>query len=126
MLSILRSILAVLIGYIVFAASSFAVFRVSGQAPHAEASVGFMAASIASGIVFAAAGGYVAAWLAGRRPIAHGLAMAAVLAAGAVASLAATVGHGAIWSQVAALALMAPSAVLGGWWRARRGASGIG
>ena len=43
------------------------------------------------------------------------VAMAVVLAAGA----AATLGHGAVWSQVAALVLMAPSAVLGGWWRAR-------
>ena len=50
---------------------------------------------------------------------AHAVAMAVVLAAGAAASLAATLGHGAVWSQVAALVLMAPSAVLGGWWRTR-------
>jgi len=45
--------------------------------------------------------------------------MTTLLAAGAVASLASTLGHGAVWSQVAALTLMAPSAVLGGWFRAR-------
>jgi hypothetical protein len=54
-------------------------------------------------IVFALAGGYVAGWIAGRRPRAHGMAMAALLAVGAGVSLASTLGHGAIWSQVAAL-----------------------
>lgn len=35
-----------------------------------------------------------------------------------------TIGHGAIWSQVAALALMAPAAALGGWLRARQAQCG--
>ena len=119
MSAILRSIAAVLVGYVVFAASSFAVFRLSGHAPHAPAPVPFMLLAIASGVVFAALGGYVAGSLAGRRPLAHAVAMAALLAAGATASLVSTLGHGAIWTQVAALTLMAPSAVLGGWLRAR-------
>lgn len=119
MIALLRSVVAVLAGYIVFAASAFAVFRLSGRAAHAAASVPFMLLTIACGVVFAAVGGYVAGWLAGRRPVAHAVAMATVLAAGATASLVSTLGHGAIWSQVAALTLMAPSAVLGGWLRAR-------
>jgi hypothetical protein len=117
-ISLLRSLAAVLLGYIVFAASSYAIFRMSGQAPHAVASMSFMLATIASGIVFAVAGGYVAGWIAGRRPLAHAVAMAALLALGAGVSLASTLGHGAIWTQLAALLLMAPSAVLGGWLRA--------
>ncbi len=120
MLATLRSIVAVVVGYIVFAASAFAVFQLSGQAAHADASVAFMAASIASGVLFALAGGYVAGWLAGRRPFAHGVAMAALLATGAAVSLVSTLGHGSIWSQVAALALMAPAAMLGAWLRERR------
>jgi hypothetical protein len=116
---VLRSIVAVLVGYVVFAASAFTVFRLSGHAPHSVASGPFMLVTIVSGIAFAIAGGYVAGWLAGRRPLAHGMAMATLLALGAGVSLAATLGHGAVWSQVAALALMAPSAVLGGWLRAR-------
>jgi glucose-6-phosphate-specific signal transduction histidine kinase len=119
MITLLRSIVAVVIGYIVFAASAFAIFRLSGHDPHAPASAAFMLLAIVAGAVFAMAGGYVAAWIAGRRPVAHAVAMAAVLAAGATVSLASTVGHGAVWSQVAALVLMAPSAVVGGWCRAR-------
>jgi hypothetical protein len=119
MIALLRSVLAVLLGYMVFAASAFAVFQLSGQAPHAVASVPFMLVSTTSGMIFALAGGYIAGWLAGRRPLAHGLATAALLAAGAGVSLASTLGHGAVWTQVAALTLMAPSAVLGGWLCAR-------
>ena len=116
---ILRSIAAVIVGYAVFAASAFAVFRLSGHAAHAPASGPFMLLTIACGVAFAALGGYLAGWLAGRRPLAHAVAMAVLLAAGATASLVSTLGHGAIWSQLAALAVMAPSAVLGGWLRAR-------
>jgi hypothetical protein len=119
MLSLLRSVVAVIVGYIIFAASAFAVFRLSGRAAHADAPLSFMAITIVAGIMFALLGGYVAAWLAGRAPRAHGLAVAAILAVGAAVSLASTVGHGAIWSQVAALLLMAPSAALGGLLRSR-------
>jgi hypothetical protein len=117
MIAALRSVTAVLLGYVVFAASTFAMFRLSGRAAHAAATVPFMLMTIASGVAFAMAGGYVAGWLAGRRPIAHAAAMAALLALGATASLAATLGHGAVWSQISALVLMAPGAVLGGWIR---------
>ena len=119
MLALLRSIVAVFLGYALFAVTSFALFRVTGHDPHAPASAGFMLVTLVEGIVFASAGGYVAAWIAGRKPVAHAVAVAVLLAIGAAVSLAATLGHGAVWTQVAALAFMAPSAVLGGWWRAR-------
>jgi hypothetical protein len=48
----------------------------------------------------------------------------ALLATGAGVSLASTLGRGAVWSQVAALALMAPAAVVGGWLRSRRAPAG--
>ena len=89
MIAWLRSVAAVLVGHIVFAVGSFAVFRLSHHPPHAPASASFML-----------------------------VAMAGVLALGAAASLAATLGHGAIWSQKAVLTLMAPAAALGGWLRA--------
>ena len=119
MIALLRSIIAVILGYAVFAISSGAIFLLSGHPAHATASVAFMLMTIVAGIVFAAVGGYVAGWLAGRRPVAHAVAMGVLLAVGAAVSLVMTLGHGAVWTQVAALLLMAPSAVIGGWWRAR-------
>ena len=119
MIASLRSVAAVLAGYVLFAVCSYAVFRVSGYDPHAPAPAAFMLGAVASGVAFGLAGGYLAGLLAGRRPLAHGIAVAVVLAAGATVSLAATLGHGAVWSQAAALGLMAPAAALGGWLRAR-------
>lgn len=116
----LRSVAAVIVGYLVFAGSAVAFFRLADQPPHAEAPPAVMVASILVGMLAAFAGGWVAAGLAGRKPQAHGVAVAGVLATGAVVSLVSTLGHGAIWSQVAALLLMAPMAALGGWARARR------
>jgi len=119
MISLLRSIVAVILGYAVFAVSSGAIFLLSGHPAHAPASMAFMLMTIVAGIVFAAVGGYVAGWLAGRRPVTHALAVGVLLAVGAAVSLAMTLGHGAVWTQIAALLLMAPSAVAGGWWRAQ-------
>jgi hypothetical protein len=115
-----RSILAVIVGYLIFALSAFAFFQISGQPPHQAAPMPIMVGSIAVGTVFALLGGYVAGWLAQRRPLAHGIAVATVLALGATISLLVTLGTGAIWSQAAALVLMAPSAILGGWLRLRQ------
>jgi ABC-type Mn2+/Zn2+ transport system permease subunit len=116
----LRSIVGVVIGYVVFAASGFALFHLTGQPPHGEASVPFMIGATVYGVAFACFGGYLSAWIAGRRPVVHSTAMAVLLATGATVSLVATIiGKGAIWSQVCALALMAPAAVAGGWLRQR-------
>jgi hypothetical protein len=114
-----RSVIAVIIGYAIFALSAFVFFQISGQPPHAVAPTPIMLASIAFGTVFALLGGYVAAWLAGRQPLAHGVAVAAVLGLGAVISLVNTLGTGSVWSQTAALTLMAPCAAIGGWLRLR-------
>jgi O-antigen/teichoic acid export membrane protein len=119
----LRSIGSVVLGYLVFALSAFGWFQLTGQHPHAQAPLAIMIGSTVVGVVAAFAGGYLAARLAGRRPMAHGVAVAVVLALGATISLASTLGHGAIWSQVAALVLMAPAAVLGGGVRARPASS---
>ncbi len=115
-MNILRSIAAVLLGYIVFAVSTLSFFKIVHQAPHEVAPMPVMLGSIAVGIVAAFFGGHVAARIAGRTPLAHGMAVACILALGATASLISTLSsHGAIWSQVAALVLMAPSAAAGGW-----------
>jgi hypothetical protein len=115
--SALRSVGSVIVGYLVFALCAYAFFRLSGQAPHQPAPVPIMIIGVVLGMVFAAAGGYVAAWLGGRHPLGHAVAVAAVLALGASVSLVATLGKGVVWTQLAALLLMAPCAVVGGWLR---------
>jgi hypothetical protein len=108
----MRSILAVAAGYAIFALSAAVLFPFSGHRPHDQATAGFMAATIVYGIVFAAAGGYVAARVGGTAPIRHGIWVGGIIALGAAVSL--VVAPGAKWSQVAALCLMAPAAAVGG------------
>jgi hypothetical protein len=115
----IRSILAVIVGYAVFAVSAGALFYLSGQDPHGETTAPFMIFAVVYGAAFALLGGYVAGWIASRAPFAHGLAVASILALGAGVSLLATVGHGYIWSQITALTAMAPAAALGGYLRGR-------
>jgi hypothetical protein len=116
---VLRSILGVVTGYAVFAASAFALFQLTGQPPHEEAPVPFMVGAVAYGVAFALLGGYLSGWIAGRRPVAHAAVVAVILALGATASLVATLGNGTVWSQISAIAAMAPAAVAGGWLRQR-------
>ena len=120
-----RSALAVIIGYFIFALPAFAFFQITGQPAHQAAPIPTMLAGVTFGMVFASLGGYVAAWLARRRPPAHAIAVAASLAPGSAILLLSTLGKGAVWSQVAAFALMAPAAVFGGWLRLRR-LAGVG
>jgi pimeloyl-ACP methyl ester carboxylesterase len=115
-----RSVLAVVVGYLVFAGSAALLFQITGQAPHAPASPEFMASSILYGVVFAGLGGYVAARVARHQPARHAALVAGLIALGAVISL--VMGSGSAWSQVAAILLMAPAAWVAGYWRARRAA----
>ena len=81
----LRSIGAVAAGYLIFGASAALLFQLSGQEPHQSAPVAFKVASIVWGAVFALVAGWLTARVAGRRQRVH-----------------------------AAIAIMAPCALLGG------------
>jgi hypothetical protein len=110
-----RTIAGVIVGYLIFGVSAVLLFVLSGRQPASQA---FMIGSIVYGMVFAFIGGWVAATLAKRRGGAA-LWVGIVIAVGAVISLLASPAGGAIWSQVSALVLMAPSAVLAGRTRSR-------
>jgi hypothetical protein len=109
----LRSVIAVVAGYLVFAFSAALLFGLSGVDPHAVPSLTFGIGSVVFGMVFAALGGWVAARLAPSNPAAHVRGVALVLATIALVSMVAGWGDGSPWSQLAALLLMAPSTLLG-------------
>src|SRR5258705_11764271 len=110
MLSRIGSVAA---GYIVFATSAVLLFQLSGQEPHDAASAPFKIVSVAWGAVSALIAGWLTARIAGGRPATHAAVVGAIIAAGALVSLLARP-SGAIWSQVGALAIMAPCAWIGG------------
>jgi hypothetical protein len=118
-MAILRSIIAVLAGYFVFAISALALFAISGHDPHAAAGAGFMLFSILYGVFFGTVAGFLAAVLAKRFEIEHSLAVATLIAAAGAASLL-TSGRSAVWTELAALLIMAPSAMAGGYLRMRQ------
>jgi len=108
--SILRSVVAVVLGYAVFAVSAGALFRLAGRDPHAPQSTGFMLFAVVYGVTFAGAGGILASRLARAKGTVHAAVVTLLIAMGAIISLVASPGAGATWSQWSALLLMAPAA----------------
>jgi hypothetical protein len=119
----LRSVLAVLAGYVVFGVSSAILFAASGQDPHLMPGPAFLAAAIAYGAGFSALAGYLAARLAPGRALMHAAALSAIIAVIAAGSMVVQWRAGSIWSELVVLFLLAPAALGGGYLAARRAAN---
>jgi hypothetical protein len=109
----LRSVGAVAAGYLIFGASGLLLFQLSGRDPHQAAPLTFKTATIIWGCVFALVAGWLTARIAPKRPATHAAILAGLIAIGAFGSLIASP-SGEKWSQISALAIMAPCAWLGG------------
>ena len=109
----LRSIGAIAAGYIIFGVSGALLFQLADQPPHDPAPLGFIIGAIIWGAVFALVAGWLTARIASRRPATHAAILAGLIALGAIVSLIASPA-GAKWSQIGAVAVMAPCAWLGG------------
>ena len=109
-----RSIAAIVTGYLIFGISAGLLFRAAQRDPHAPAPATFLILSTLYGLVFACLGGYVAARIAQRLELLHAVILALLMATVALISLFAELGRGSVWSQIAALLFMAPAAALGG------------
>ena len=108
-----RSLFAVVAGYLVFGLSAVILFQVAGVDPHAQQSTGFKIVSIVWGVAFALAAGFFTAKLAPRRPLWHAGMVAALVALGATISLVGA--GGSKWTQIAAIVFTTPSVILGGF-----------
>lgn len=115
MSGILRSALAVGAGDAIFGLSAFLLFRFAERDPHAPAPVEFMIATVAVGVIAAAIGGWVTAGIASHHRREHAGVLGVLIASGALISLVLRPGAGAIWTQIAAVVLMAPAALAGSW-----------
>ncbi len=131
-----RSILAVLSGFVALAIVSFAIEAAVDPLlmhlfPRALPNVAALSASVPARLwilsytTFAvAAGGYVTAWLAPRFPVAHAAIMAAIEAAFTLFLIVVapfTQPHPALrWNWIVGVILMIPAACLGAWVEARR------
>ena len=116
----LRSALAVLAGYVLFAGSIAAFFNVLGRDPHARASAAFMLLTTVYGAVFAALGGYVAVLLSARHKFEHAFLVALLIAVSGAALILGRPQGTPVWSHLAEVLTMAPMAMVGGYVRLRQ------
>ena len=116
--SVWRGILGAVVGYVIFAAPAALMFNLMGWDPHAAASLTVIVASTVIGLIAAGVGGYVAERIGKARW--PGAVVAAMIIVGALISLAARSGGSAVWSQLVALFLLAPAALLGSYRPAAR------
>ena len=119
----MRTLLAVVAGYLIFAVSAVLLFHITNVDPHSPAALGVKALTMAYGLASAFFSGFVGGRIAQRTDLVCGIALALVIALGATISMIARPGAGALWTQTAALMLFAPASLAGDWTRRRRRAT---
>jgi hypothetical protein len=117
-MALIRNVIGMSVGCLIFASSALALFKISGRDPHVNPGLGFLVLTTVYGIAIAFLAGYVAA------AIAHGhsagVLIGVVLALVAALSIYWQLHRASIWTEVAALLFMAPAAAVGGVARASR------
>lgn len=116
----MRTFLAVVAGYLIFAVSAVLLFHLTNIDPHSPAALDFKALTMAYGLALAFVSGFVAGRIARRTDLVCGIVLALVIALGATISMIARPGAGALWTQTAALLLFAPASLAGDWTRKKR------
>jgi ABC-type Fe3+-siderophore transport system permease subunit len=113
----IRNILSVFVGYLIFAVSSVLLFTLTGQKPHAEASIIFKIITIAYGAVFSIIAGFVLQLIAKQKTLTLNYILGAVIFL--VATISLGTAHGTHWTQLFAMFIFAPVSVLGGYFKFR-------
>ena len=115
----MRSIAAVLGGFLIFSVSAVLLFNISGRPPEVWPGAAFATFAIIYGGVFACLAGYVAARLAPRVPIVHAAAVAGLLLGAATGSYLIQAPGASLWSLVSTIFVSVPAAMFGGYLRHR-------
>ncbi|MBE9461427.1 hypothetical protein ACFP1I_01505 [Dyadobacter subterraneus] len=108
----IRKFISVVVGYAIFVVSSLALFRFSGQRPHADAPILFMIFTAIYGVIFSFLAGLVTQFIAGVKDLKLNYILAFILAGFAAFSMFKSEGNH--WTQILAILIFAPVTVLGG------------
>ena len=110
----LKNVLAVLVGYLIYAIPTVMLYSITGQSYSLQPSDRFLLGNTLQGIVFAFLGGYVAAWIAPQRDRLHAGVVGLIIATAALLQAYGRPAPGASGGPLALLFFIAPSAWLGG------------
>lgn len=111
----IRSILAVISGYLAFYLAMLALWLVFGYGPEQKAPTAeFLLLSIFFEAIFALGSGYLIALIARRRELLHAGILSAVFVLSGVLYLLLRLNHYPIWVPLAVIFINAPCCLLGG------------
>ena len=114
----IRKILAILAGYVIFVIAALLLFQLSGVDPHSDPSTLFLIGVIACGMGSSLTGGIVAQLIAKDKELTVNYILALVIAGFATFSYFKTTGNH--YSQTAAIFLFAPFSILGGYFAIKK------
>ena len=114
----IRNILGIIAGYALFVISSLALFKISGRAPHAEPTNGFMMLTAAYGVVFSFLAGLLTKSITHTKKLWANYILCLVIAGFAAFSFFKATGTH--WTQLMAIFIFAPVSVSGGWFYQKR------
>jgi len=108
----IKKVIGIVIGYAIFAASALALFKLSGHDPHADPTIVFAILTAVYGAVFSFIGGLVAQLIARTNDLKIRYILAWIIAGFALFSFFKTDGNH--WTQILAIFIFGPAAILGG------------
>ena len=118
LLTMIRQISAIILGYFIFVITSILLFKVSGVKPHGEASVVFMIVTLVYGAIFSFISGLVAQLIAKTNNLKINYILFVIMAGFATFSLFKS--SGSSWTQLMAIFVFSPVSVLGGYFWIKR------
>ncbi len=116
----MRSVVAVLAGYLIFVVCVMLLVHLSGHDPHGSFTATTMVAFTLCGMFFAALAGFVTTILAKRSEFEHSFAVATLIVASGATFLMSEIDKQGIGLQIAALLIIAPMAMVGADLRMRQ------
>ncbi len=114
----IRKILGVIAGYVIFVVSALAFFKQSGHAPHADPTINFAILTAIYGAVFSFLSGLVVQLIARTNDLKVNYILALIISGFALFSLLKSTGNH--WTQIQAIFIFAPVSILGGLLYLRR------